>query len=98
MKLVFTTNCSCYMYIMKNSEFIEHVVSLSNPEFQIVSDTKIYTVSEHKQACRVGESWTSTFPTFHLLLFCVIAALCGALPDTEGRDKKRAMETEKEIR
>lgn len=38
----------------------------------------------NREACRVGESWTSTFPTFHLLLFCVITALCGALSDREG--------------
>lgn len=49
-----------------------------------VIDMRTFTVSEQKQACRVGESWTSTFPTFHLLLFCVITALCGALSDTEG--------------
>lgn len=53
MNLLSTTNCSCYMYIMKNSEFIAEVISLSNPEFHIVSDTKIFTVSEQKEACRV---------------------------------------------
>lgn len=34
-------------------------------------------------ACREGERWTSTFPTFQLLLFCVVAALRGALGDRE---------------
>ena len=53
-------------------------------------------MSDLNKTCRVGESWTSTFPTFHLLLFCVIAALRGALRDTETEKEERVKDGQRE--